>query len=124
MNGLQVAFTRSSFRNQKGFWRQLQTPTRSSALNISTSLPSPGTDIDPSSARSPFAYDYLPIQLLSDLQPIKRLKEAGPAALSSAELLSLVLGNGRRGDDLRRAEAMLSANDGIPGLSRLTVKLA
>ena len=68
--------------------------------------------------------EYLHVQLPSDLQPINRLKEAGPAALSSAELLSLVLGNGRRGDDLRRAEAMLSANDGIPGLSRLIVILA
>jgi|GEM_PF-1453035 len=47
-------------------------------------------------------------------QPHERLRRYGPAALSSAELLAIVLGL----VDLGQAEALLAAYEGLAGLAR------
>lgn len=54
-------------------------------------------------------------------RPRERLARVGAAALSSEELLSLLLGSGTRGESaLDRARAILAARGGLVGLAGLT----
>jgi DNA repair protein RadC len=58
-------------------------------------------------------------ELPMDLRPRDRLAYAGPSALSSAELLSLILGSGGRSQNaIHLAEELLTSTGGLPGLSR------
>ncbi len=61
-----------------------------------------------------FADRVLIRDLPSDERPRERLWRYGPAALSSAELLAIVLGL----PDLGRAEALLVRHEGLDGLAR------
>ncbi|MCL4252135.1 MAG: DNA repair protein RadC [Anaerolineae bacterium] len=54
-----------------------------------------------------------------DLRPRERLIFAGPAALSNAELLAIILRVGGRGENvIRMAERLLSQFDGVAGLAQ------
>lgn len=54
-------------------------------------------------------------------RPRERLHASGAAALSDAELVALLLGQGRRGRTaLDLARELLGAHDGLPGLGRIT----
>jgi DNA repair protein RadC len=56
-----------------------------------------------------------------DERPRERLTRLGAAALSSEELLALLLGSGTRGESaLDRARKILAAHGGLPGLASLT----
>src|SRR5215472_14462574 len=57
----------------------------------------------------------------SDERPRERLTRLGAAALSSEELLALLLGSGTRGESaLDRARRILAAHGGLPGLAALS----
>jgi len=59
--------------------------------------------------------------LPSDERPRERLARAGPAALSSEELLALLLGSGGRGESaLDCARRLLASHGGLAGLAGLT----
>jgi DNA repair protein RadC len=59
--------------------------------------------------------------LPADERPRERLARLGPAALSSEELLALLLGAGTRGESaLDRARKILATHGGLPGLAALT----
>ncbi len=61
--------------------------------------------------------------LPADDRPRERLARLGPAALSSEELLALLLGAGTRGQSaLDRARQILAAHGGLPGLASLSEK--
>jgi DNA repair protein RadC len=65
--------------------------------------------------------DYRPMirDLPADLRPRERLIYAGPAALSTAELLAIILRVGGRGENaIRMAERLLSRFGGLAGLAR------
>src|SRR5262249_21469864 len=56
-----------------------------------------------------------------DERPRERLARLGAAALSSEELLALLLGSGTRGESaLDRARKILAAHGGLPGLASLS----
>jgi DNA repair protein RadC len=56
-----------------------------------------------------------------DERPRERLARLGAAALSSEELLALLLGSGTRGESaLDRARKILAAHGGLPGLAALS----
>lgn len=57
-------------------------------------------------------------QLPADLQPINRLQHAGAGVLSTSELVSLVLGEGKNRRGLRLAESLLAQTGGLHGLGR------
>ena len=58
-------------------------------------------------------------ELPSDERPRERLQHFGPQALSTAELLAIVLRTGSRGDNaLELANKLLSKYGGLPGLVR------
>jgi len=59
--------------------------------------------------------------LPADERPRERLARLGAAALSSEELLALLLGSGTRGQSaLDRARQVLAAHGGLPGLASLS----
>jgi DNA repair protein RadC len=59
--------------------------------------------------------------LPSDERPRERLARAGPTALSSEELLALLLGSGGRGESaLDCARRLLASHGGLAGLAGLT----
>jgi DNA repair protein RadC len=59
--------------------------------------------------------------LPQDERPRERLARLGAAALSSEELLALLLGSGTRGESaLDRARKILTAHGGLPGLASLS----
>jgi DNA repair protein RadC len=59
--------------------------------------------------------------LPADERPRERLARAGPSALSSEELLALLLGSGGRGESaLDCARRILSAHGGLTGLAGMT----
>ncbi|HMF09010.1 MAG TPA: DNA repair protein RadC [Thermoanaerobaculia bacterium] len=59
--------------------------------------------------------------LPADERPRERLARLGAAALSSEELLALLLGSGTRGQSaLDRARQILAAHGGLPGLASLS----
>jgi DNA repair protein RadC len=59
--------------------------------------------------------------LPADERPRERLARLGAAALSSEELLALLLGSGTRGQSaLDRARQILAAHSGLPGLASLS----
>jgi len=61
--------------------------------------------------------------LPSDERPRERLARAGPAALSSEELLALLMGSGGRGESaLDAARRILAAHGGLSGLASLTAR--
>lgn len=67
------------------------------------------------------AADYRPMirDLPADLRPRERLIFAGPAALSTAELLAIILRVGGRGENaIRMAERLLARFGGLAGLAR------
>ena len=60
-------------------------------------------------------------ELPTDLRPRERLAQAGEGALSTAELLAIVLRTGVGGENvLSLATRLLSAYGGLPGLARAT----
>ena len=62
-------------------------------------------------------------ELPADLRPRNRLAYAGASALSTAELLSLILGSGQPGENaVRFAERLLVHCDGIAGLAQATLE--
>ena len=66
---------------------------------------------------------YLPMirDLPSDLRPRERMLYAGPSALSTTELLAIILRAGLPGENvLRLAERTLSQFGGLPGLAQAT----
>jgi DNA repair protein RadC len=66
---------------------------------------------------SPFRIRDLP----ANERPRERLARAGPSALSSEELLALLLGSGGRGESaLDCARRILSAHGGLTGLAGMT----
>src|SRR5688572_32807001 len=59
--------------------------------------------------------------LPADERPRARLARAGPAALSTEELLALLLGSGGRGESaLDCARRLLASHGGLAGLAGLT----
>ena len=59
--------------------------------------------------------------LPQDERPRERLARLGAAALSSEELLALLLGSGTRGESaLDRARKILASHGGLPGLASLS----
>lgn len=65
--------------------------------------------------------DYRPMirDLPADLRPRERLVYAGPGALSTAELLAIILRVGGRGENvIRMAERLLSKFGGLAGLAQ------
>ncbi len=67
-----------------------------------------------SSGYSPMIRD-----LPADLRPRERLAYAGVSALSTVELLAIILGSGYQGESvLRMAEHMLTHFDGVAGLAQ------
>jgi DNA repair protein RadC len=68
--------------------------------------------------------DYRPriTDLPSDDRPRERLAQAGPGALSNAELLAILLRVGVEGENaVRLAERLLNQIGGLPGLHRASV---
>ncbi|MEZ4862283.1 MAG: DNA repair protein RadC [Caldilineaceae bacterium] len=64
---------------------------------------------------------YLPMirDLPTDLRPRERMLYAGPSALSTAELLAIILRVGGRGENvIRMAERLLSEFGGVVGLAK------
>ncbi len=58
-------------------------------------------------------------ELPENLRPRERLQYAGANALSTAELLAIILRTGGRGENvIRMAERLLIEFDGLPGLSQ------
>jgi DNA repair protein RadC len=58
-------------------------------------------------------------ELPADLRPTNRLQYAGAAAVSSAELIAVLIGSGTQQENaIRLAEALLCEFDGIHGLAR------
>lgn len=67
------------------------------------------------------APEYLPMirDLPMDLRPRERMLYAGPSALSTAELLAIILRVGNRGENvIRLAERALSQFGGVAGLAQ------
>ena len=65
----------------------------------------------------PFRIRDLP----ADERPRERLARAGPSALSSEELLALLIGSGGRGESaLDCARRILAAHGGLTGLASMT----
>ncbi|MEM7535589.1 MAG: DNA repair protein RadC [Chloroflexota bacterium] len=61
--------------------------------------------------------------LPSDLRPRERLEQAGPSALSIAELLAIILRNGRPGESvLRMSERLLDHFGGITALGKASIE--
>lgn len=57
--------------------------------------------------------------LPDDLRPRERMLYAGPSALSTAELLAIILRVGNRGENvIRMSERLLSEFGGLPGLAQ------
>jgi DNA repair protein RadC len=70
----------------------------------------------------PVEYMLMIRDLAQEDRPRERLKRVGPAALTTAELLAVILRVGTRGvSALRLAERLLVEFDGLPGLSRATI---
>lgn len=72
-------------------------------------------------ALPPSRAEYSPTikEMPEDLRPRERLQFVGAGALSTSELLAIVLRTGGPGENvIRLAERMLSEFDGLPGLSR------
>lgn len=69
--------------------------------------------------------DYLPMirDLPLDMRPRERMLYAGPNALSTIELLAIVLRSGQPGQNvLRMAEQALSKFGGLPGLAQASIE--
>ncbi|HMN31302.1 MAG TPA: hypothetical protein PKE45_24335, partial [Caldilineaceae bacterium] len=65
------------------------------------------------------AYQLMIRDLPNDLRPRERLVYAGPSALSTAELLAIILRVGGRGENvIRMAERLLSQFGGVAGLAQ------
>jgi len=67
------------------------------------------------------APEYLPMirDLPMDLRPRERMLYAGPSALSTAELLAIILRVGNKGENvIRMAERLLSQMGGVTGLAQ------
>ena len=70
----------------------------------------------------PVEYMLMIRDLAQEDRPRERLKRVGPAALTTAELLAVILRVGTRGvSALRLAERLLVECDGLSGLSRATI---
>lgn len=55
-----------------------------------------------------------------DERPRERLRNAGPASLSTSELLAIILNTGMKGESVTSmADRLLSHHDGLPGLMRM-----
>src|SRR5687767_11926254 len=61
----------------------------------------------------------LRLALLPDDRPRERLAALGPECLADAELVALLLGSGRKGENaLELAASLLAALGGLPGLAQ------
>ncbi|MDX1413044.1 MAG: DNA repair protein RadC [Candidatus Promineifilaceae bacterium] len=70
----------------------------------------------------PIEYELMIRDLAEEERPRERLKQLGAKALSSAELLAIILRVGTRGVSVvRLAERLLVDFDGLPGLGRSSV---
>lgn len=71
---------------------------------------------------APVEYMLMIRDLAQEDRPRERLKRVGPAALTTAELLAVILRVGTRGvSALRLAERLLAEFNGLPGLSRASI---
>ena len=58
-------------------------------------------------------------ELPADLRPTNRLHDVGPSAMSSAELLSILVGSGTQNENaLRLAETLLQRFDNLHGIAK------
>jgi DNA repair protein RadC len=72
----------------------------------------------------PAGVEYLPMirDLATEERPRERLVQVGPAAVSTAELLAIILRTGLRGENvLRLADRLLMEFGSLPGLARASV---
>ena len=71
---------------------------------------------------SPTAYTPMIRDMISDDKPRERLMKVGAQAISTAELLAIILRVGNRGESvLRLAERLLSHFGGLTGLARASI---
>ena len=68
-------------------------------------------------------YNVRILDLPSDERPRERLLRAGPAALSNAELIAILLRTGMKGESALDIAARLLADQGLDGLQRLDADL-
>ncbi len=71
---------------------------------------------------TPLGYGFLIRDMASEERPRERLMQVGAGAVSTAELLAILLRTGSMGESaLRLAERLLAEFQGLPGLSRATI---
>jgi DNA repair protein RadC len=88
----------------------------------SVSIPAPYAAGEQLTTSSSAAYTPMIRDMPSDDRPRERLMTVGATAVSSAELLAIILRTGIGGENvLRLAERLLAQFNGLPGLARATI---